>query len=375
MQTPAVQSVAALSAYIKTLLETDRVLSNVRVSGEVSNITYHASGHVYFTLKDAESQISCAMFRTQAQRAARMQNGERVILSGQISLYLPRGTYQLIVNSVEKEGTGDLFRQFVALREKLEREGLFDPARKRRLPLLPSHLALVTSPTGAAVRDVLRTLRRRYPHLRVTVVPAIVQGADGVPSVLRALDMAGQIGAEAILLVRGGGSIEDLWCFNHELVARAIAASPIPVVTGIGHETDFTIADFVADFRASTPTAAAEHAVPEAAAIRATIQDWQAQLVRSLRYYIDFKRQVVDDYTRRLQTALKQFLERKRHEVQMLSTRLDGLNPTSILEQGYSVVLHEGKVVASVADLAEGQPVEIAFADGRAQAEITNIIP
>jgi len=367
-------SVTECTLYIKALLETDTVLSNVRVSGELSNVTYHGSGHVYFTLKDADAQISCAMFKSAAMRAPRLQSGERVTLTGNISVYAPRGNYQLIVSAAEKEGVGDLYRRFMELKEKLGREGLFDADRKRELPVLPKKIAVVTSPTGAAVRDIVRTLGRRFPHLEVIIVPTVVQGAEGAASIVASLGKAAALMPDVIIVARGGGSIEDLWCFNEEIVVRAVAACPVPVVAGVGHETDTTLVDFVADIRASTPTAAAELSVPNAEGIRTVLGGWGVQLNRSLQHYIDFKRQVLDDYGRRLQDGVAQHIRQKRHEISLLSAQLEGMDRTRILRQGYTLTLREGKLLASKQDVAAGEKIETVFADGRVASVVVDDI-
>lgn len=370
MTTQRAFSVGELTFYIKDLLEQDPALQEVRVAGEVSNLTYHRSGHVYFSLKDEAAQISCVMFRSDAQRAPRMEAGDQVILTGFVTVYAPRGNYQLRVVRVEKQGLGDLYQQFLALKEQLQREGLFDPARKRALPRYPRHLALLTSPTGAAVQDMLRTLARRFPMVRVTLIPTVVQGERGVPSILRSLQLAQGTGAELILLARGGGSLEDLWNFNEEAVARAIRESDIPVITGIGHETDLTIADFVADLRASTPTAAAEHAVPDRQDLLDRLDGAEQQLQRSLRYFIDFKRQMLDEYHLRLEQAVKRFLQQKQHEVDLLASKLEGLDQTQLLQRGYTLTLKAGKVLASAQDLQPDDEIETIFADGRARGRV-----
>ena len=232
-----VLGVSQLTAYIKASLEEDPLLQEVEVQGEVANLTYHRSGHVYFTLKDVDSQISAVLFKTYAAKAPKMEVGESIIASGGISVYAPRGNYQLMVRKIRKTGKGDLFEQFIAVRKKLKEEGLFDAAHKLPLPSYPMRIAVLTSPTGAAVRDIIRTLSRRFPGLYVQLYPTTVQGTLGAKSIINSLTLVQSSGAEVIILGRGGGSMEDLWNFNEESVARAIHASQIPVITGIGHET------------------------------------------------------------------------------------------------------------------------------------------
>ncbi|MEM6348094.1 MAG: exodeoxyribonuclease VII large subunit [Bacteroidota bacterium] len=373
MEQAPVYSVGELTVYIKNRLERDPNLQAVQVQGEVSNLTYHGSGHVYFSLKDNSAQISCVMFRMYAQKAVRMSVGDKMIVTGNMSVYPPRGNYQLMVQAVRKAGLGDLHRRFLQLKSKLEAEGLFDPARKRPIPALPNKIVLITSPTGAAIRDMLQTIKRRYNRGTVLLIPAVVQGEHGVKSIVEAFRAAAKTQADLIILARGGGSLEDLWNFNEEAVARAIADCPIPVISGVGHETDFTIADFVADLRASTPTAAAEHAVPDLASIIFTLDDYEAQLKRNLQYFIDFKRQVLDDYSNRLEQATLQFLQRKRHEVELLATQLKALDIRKLLEQGFSLTLVDGEVRSSAEGIKEGMAIETIFKDGRLESEVKKI--
>ncbi|RMG25117.1 MAG: exodeoxyribonuclease VII large subunit [Bacteroidetes bacterium] len=369
-----VYTVGELTQYLKYLLEQDTRLRGVSVSGEISNITYHSSGHVYFSAKDAGAQLSCVMFRSYAQRAPRLQNGDKVVLTGNMTIYPPRGNYQLMVQLVQKElGKGDLYQQFLELKEKLQKEGLFDAAHKKPIPLLPRRIGVLTSPTGAAIRDIIRTLRRRYNMGEVIIIPTVVQGEQGVASIVRSLKQAEGSGADVLILARGGGSIEDLWNFNEEAVARAIYACSIPLITGVGHESDFTIADFVADVRASTPTAAAERAVPEKAAIYQMLEEYRQQLKRGLQYFIDFKRQVLDDYANRLEQAALKQLRDKRHELALLQTRLKGMDTTRLLDQGYTLTLKAGKILKSSQELKEGETIETVFADGRVRSEVKQV--
>jgi len=371
MPDSAPYTVAELTHYIKHLLESNDILSQAEVAGEVSNLTYHGSGHVYFSVKDRDAQLSCVLFKGNARYAPRMQAGDQVILKGRISVYAPRGSYQMVVQSVRKQGVGDLYQRFLQLKAKLEGEGLFDPAFKKPLPIFPKTIALVTSPTGAAIRDMLQTLKRRYNMGRAIIIPTTVQGQAGAPSIVDSLQKAAKTEADVILLARGGGSLEDLWNFNEEMVARAIAACPIPIISGVGHETDFTIADFVADVRASTPTAAAEAATPEKAGIEGLLDDFEGKINRQLQYFIDFKRQILDDYSYRIEQGLKQHLQKKRHQLDLLDTQLAGLNPVSRLEQGFTLTLKNGKRVMKAEELNPGDTIETVFQDGRTSSTIT----
>lgn len=277
-------TVTALTRYLKKKFDADPHLRKVYVKGELSNVKYHSNGHLYFTLKDAGARIACAMFASQARHLPfQAENGMNVFVTGDISLFESAGNYQLYVKTMEPDGIGALFVAYEQLKKKLEQEGLFDARRKKALPLYPMHIGIVTSPTGAAIRDMLTTLERRFPVAKVTIFSALVQGKGAAPSIVKAIQKAEQTQSIDILIVgRGGGSIEDLWAFNEEPVARAIAASTLPIISAVGHETDTTIADFVADLRAPTPTAAAELAVPDQFQLRQTIMEYQMRSERRL---------------------------------------------------------------------------------------------
>lgn len=365
-----VYSVGEVTHFIKHLLESNENLRGVEVAGEISNITYHRSGHVYFSLKDSEASMSCVMFRSHAQYAPKVANGDKVVVKGNMSVYAPRGNYQLMVTAIKKQGVGDLFQRFMLLKEKLQTEGLFDPSRKKPIPTIPKRIAVVTSPTGAAIRDILQTLKRRYNRGEVILIPAVVQGVQGAASIQKSLRAAEKLNPDVIILARGGGSIEDLWNFNEEEVARTLADLSVPVVSGVGHETDATIVDFVSDLRASTPTAAAEAVAPDLQAILFTIEEYEVQLKRSLRYFIDFKRQVLDDYEARLTEAMQRGLRQKRHEIDLLYTRLQGMDVREVLKQGYTLTLKDGIILEGVEELREGDEIESIFAKGRSRSKV-----
>ena len=388
-------TVSELTLYIKDLLELDPELSDVRVRGEISNLTRAASGHLYFTLKDAEAAISCVMWRSDAARLAwQPEHGAAALALGRISVYPPRGSYQLYVDELQPAGLGDLHARFEELRERLRIEGLFEPERKRPLPGFPRVVGVVTSPQAAALRDVLTVLQRRYPLIQVLLAPTMVQG-DQAPAqiveALQALDARDDV--DLILLVRGGGSLEDLWAFNDERVARAIAACQHPVVSGVGHETDFTIADFVADLRAPTPSAAAELAVPDRAELqqqllaardllagsmerrldqtRQILQDHQRTLQRlSPQARVDVHRQQADDLLRRASRALAYTLSLRRSHLEALQARLAALSPQATLERGYAIVrlADGGAVVRSTSQVRAGDALAIRVQDGEFDA-------
>lgn len=337
-ESPPVFSVSSLNRQVRDCLEAAFPLC--WVGGEVSNLTYAASGHVYFSLKDAAAQVRCVMWRSRAQLLGwRLENGQRIEARVQVSFYETRGEFQLGVETVRRAGLGDLFERFLRLKTQLENEGLFAVDRKRPLPTFPRHVAIVTSLQAAALRDVLTTLHRRAAHLRITLYPVPVQGDGAGQRIAAALAEAGNGGADVVVLCRGGGSIEDLWAFNEENVARAIRACPIPVISGIGHETDFTIADFAADLRAPTPTAAAELLSPDRAALLTRLDELGRQLARRCAREFAERAQRLDGLSTRLLHPAERLRQRqrdteelarrlrdalsRRHDV--LATRLDAL--------------------------------------------------
>ncbi len=368
-----VYSVEELTQYIKFKLEDDSGLQDISVSGEISNLTYHRSGHVYFAIKDTKSQLSCVMFKTYAQHATRMKEGDHVTLSGSINVYVPRGYYQLVVRSIKQEGVGTLYIRFLQLKEQLQAAGLFDPIHKKSLPIFPKKIAVITSPTGAAVRDILRTLYRRFPHVHIVVIPTVVQGVHGKDSIIGSLVTAQGIRADLIILARGGGSIEDLWNFNEEGVARAIFHSSIPVISGIGHETDFTIADFVADVRASTPTAAAEQSVPEVSLIIEGLAQAKANLRHQLQHFINYKRQSLDDLSFRLNQYMKEWINQRRQTLNILAAKLESMDLTAILKQGYSITTYNGKVIRNANEIKEGDEINTILSNGQIESEIKRL--
>jgi exodeoxyribonuclease VII large subunit len=315
-ETP-ILSVSDLNRMARLALE--RGLPQVWVAGEISNLTRATSGHWYFTLKDSQAAVRCAMFRNRNQFMDWVpENGMRVELRAQPTLYEPRGEFQLSVEVMRRAGLGALYEAYARLKERLEREGLFDPARKRPLPAYPTRIGIVTSPQAAALRDVLTTLARRWPLARVIIYPTAVQGEGAAGAIAAALSTAGERAeCQVLLLVRGGGSIEDLWSFNEETVARAIAACPIPVVCGVGHETDFTIADFVADRRAPTPTGAAQLATPDAAELLQHLRHLARRLTLDQRRRLDTLAQRLDGLAQRLRHPAEQLANRRRHLLQL----------------------------------------------------------
>jgi exodeoxyribonuclease VII large subunit len=398
MQTRAprdVYTVARLNSEARQLLESG--LPALWVEGELSNFSAPASGHWYFTLKDRDAQIRCAMFRNRnAGVGFKPRDGQQVMLRGRVSLYEPRGDYQLIAELMEDAGEGALRREFERLKAKLAAEGLFGAELKRPLPTMPRRIAVVTSPTGAAVRDVLHILARRFPPASVLVFPTPVQGAAATPSIVAAIDAASARGdCDVLVLARGGGSIEDLWCFNDERVARAIRRCSIPVVTGIGHEIDFTIADFAADVRAPTPSGAAELVVPDRRTLLATLATATARLRASVLRQLTRAQQRSTELTARLQRAhpgsrLRQQAQRldeldmrlrraweksftRASQRLLLAQRgLDAISPLATLERGFAIVTRsDGSVVQNAADVKAGDTIEARVAHGTVLAQVS----
>ena len=386
-------TVTQLNEYVRRTFASDPLLQNIRLTGELSNLKRHVSGHWYFTLKDADAAINCAMFR-QSAVSLRFQpeNGQRVRVFGSVGLYSKTGSYQFYADRMEPDGIGDLYLQFEALKRKLSLEGLFDPSLKKTLPLLPKGIGIVTSKTGAVVHDIARVSWRRFPGMPLYLCPVKVQGegaAEEIAAGLRLLDQMDDV--DVIIAGRGGGSMEDLWAFNEECVARAIAACKTPVISAVGHETDFTIADFVADLRAPTPSAAAELAVPEKAALLQDLALMSDALQHALARGLDGKRLQLTALQKRLialspaqrgermRAALEKAhtrmcslaqaaITRKRHQLAQADLRLRASGPLQTMERGYAVILKNGKLVRSAASVQEREKLTVVLADGRIHA-------
>ena len=383
-------SVTALNQYVKGLLDRDRLLSQVLVRSEISNYKVYPSGHHYFSLKDAESSVRCVMFRREAASLRfRPENGMKVVVSGRVSVFPRDGVYQLYCSHMMPDGVGELAFAFERLKERLHREGLFDPARKKPLPAYPRTIALVTSPAGAAVRDMIRILGARWPMAKVLVIPVRVQGEGAAQEIAQALDLVNACRmAEVIITGRGGGSMEDLWAFNEETVARAIARSEIPVISAVGHEPDVTIADFVADLRASTPSNGAERAVPHQGEVRDTLAHWDARLQRAMDQTLQRRREQLDrarsspflqsplrsiqekrlllDYQQqRLVRGMERQVQASRERAGRLAASLEALSPFRVLGRGYSIAQKEdGTVLSSIEQVTAGEGLSLRLADG-----------
>jgi len=389
-------SVSYVTNYLRNLLESDAFLSQLSVRGEVSNWTQARSGHCYFTLKDNQAELRCVLWRTVAQQLSILpQNGDEVVAEGRISVYPQRGTYQFYVNMMQPIGLGVLYKRFEALKRKLAMEGLFDEWNKKPLPSFPRRIGIVTSPTAAALQDILNILKRRQPLAEVILSPTLVQGSRAPAQIVAALKRfdASNSAIDVIIMARGGGSIEDLWAFNEEVVARAIYDSQIPIISGIGHEVDFTIADFVADKRAPTPSTAAELAVPDINQLRERLQIRSTMLheiMQSELYQrrqaleqekralerlapqnrLQEQRQTIDLLNARLERALTSHLQLKESKLTGLQGRLSSLNPRATIARGYAIVTDHktGRVIRHAQQTKAGQPIRITVEQGEFDA-------
>lgn len=389
-------SIGEVNAHIRALLTTDDVLSSVYVRGEISNFKLHSSGHMYLTLKDTEGVLRAVMFRGSASHLAfRPENGMKVIAHGRVDVFSRDGQYQLYIDELIPDGIGALYVAFEQLKAKLSEEGLFDPAHKKPIPRCPMKIALVTSPTGAAVRDMLRILKARWPIARIRIYPVRVQGAQAPGEICKGIEFVNRYRlADLIITGRGGGSIEDLWAFNDEQVARAIFASQIPVISAVGHEPDFTIADFVADLRAATPSNAAELAVPDRIELAAQIAHMQARMIQSQRNRITVLRQRIEalagkrvmqdpknyladrqmallHLTQRYEQALIHATQQRRERFLRIAGMLEALSPIRVLARGYAMVQdEEGTIIRQANMLDKDARIRLDFADGAALCRV-----
>jgi len=386
-------TVTQLNEYVRRTFASDPLLHGVCLTGELSNLKRHASGHWYFTLKDEEAAINCAMFRQAAYSLRfRPENGQRVRVFGSVGLYAKTGSYQFYADAMEPDGVGDLYLQFEALKRKLTQEGLFDASLKKPLPVLPGGVGIVTSKTGAVVHDITRVSWRRYPGMPLYLYPVKVQGegaAQEIAQGLRVLDKLPQV--DVIIVGRGGGSMEDLWAFNEEPVARAITACRTPVVSAVGHETDFTIADMAADLRAPTPSAAAELAVPLKDELLGEVAALSNELVHAAQQQLANKRlqltaaeqkllaaspaqrkermtAALENLQLRMNAAVQNALQQRKNRLQQAALRLRSSGPMETLERGYAVVMKDHSLVRSVSDVAAGDRLQILLADGTIEA-------
>lgn len=383
-------TVSELNAHIKGLLDSDLLLGSLAVRGELSNYKVYSSGHHYFTLKDAESSLKCVMFRSSASRIRfRPENGMGVTAVGSVSVYPRDGVYQLYCTELIPTGMGDLYLAFEQLKVRLSKEGLFDPSHKKPLPAYPKRIAVITSGSGAAVRDIIRVLGHRWPDTEVVILPVRVQGVEAPPEIVGAIRYANRYRmGDLIITGRGGGAMEDLWAFNDERVARAIYDSEIPVISAVGHEPDVTIADYVADLRAATPSNAAELAVPDQADVRETLNGYRSRFEHALRRqlteganrlkdlserkvltsptaYLDFKRMELDRLQGRIVTVSEGWLASRRQQFGQTAAALDAMSPLKVLARGYAVATNEkGAIIRNTADVVNGEKLRLRVTDG-----------
>lgn len=413
-------TIGEINRYLKDLFDNDRCLQEVYLKGEISNFKAHTRGHYYFTLKDETSRINAVMF---SYRASSLKftpsDGMKVLVKGKVSVYEATGGYQIYVDEMQEDGIGNLYIEFEKLKKKLAQEGLFDPSKKKRIPKVPRKIGIVTASTGAAIRDILTTIKRRYPICETILFPSLVQGVDAAKDIVKNIELANTYDIDTLIVGRGGGSIEDLWPFNEEIVARAIYDSKVPVISAVGHEIDFTIADFVADLRAPTPTAAAELAVPDMATIKTYLDNVRSRSTISINSYIDMRKQslgsLINSYVLKKPTAMYEIKEQnldflidrlnkemklvldntrirlfkasnsyvltnpdilykfKMQGLEHLINKLEVLNPMNTLKRGYAIVKKDDKVVSDIKKISQDDVINIEVKDGIINTKVIEV--
>lgn len=391
----SVYSVAQVNSYIRNMFEQDFLLGQIQVKGEISNLKYHTSGHIYFSLKDQGAVLSCVMFAGNSRRLRfRLENGQRVVCDGQVSVYERDGKYQLYAKDITLDGIGSLYEEYERLKTELEERGLFAEEYKQPIPKYIETLGVVTSPTGAAVRDIINVATRRNPHIEIILYPALVQGDGAAETIAEGIEMLERLGVDCIIVGRGGGSIEDLWAFNEEITAQAIFDCSVPIISAVGHETDFTIADFVSDLRAPTPSAAAELAVYEYDALveqlerseklledlmHRKLEGYDARLehmrLRFERFRPDHqiasKRLLLDQIQDRLQNSMHGKMDRAEHRLELLAQRMKGVSPLDRISKGYAfVTMQDGTRLKSIEDVKTGNVLTLTVSDGEITASV-----
>lgn len=390
-----VYSVGQVNHYIKNMFAQDFMLRRIYVKGEVSNCKYHTSGHIYFSLKDETGSIACVMFAgNRGGLSFQMRDGQNIIVLGSVSVYERDGRYQLYANEIILDGVGLLYEKFEALKTELEEMGMFAQEYKQPIPQFAAKIGIVTAPTGAAIRDIQNIAARRNPYAQLILYPALVQGRDAAPSIVKGIEALDKMGLDVLIVGRGGGSIEDLWAFNEESVARAIFNSRTPVISAVGHETDFTIADFVADMRAPTPSAAAELAVADIAGVLERLWMYRQQFSRQMREKIQYarhdrdtlkrrlmisspqnqireNRQRLIEYENRLQERASGVMQKKKHQMLLYIERMKGLSPLDKLKQGYSYTVDEqGRTITEISETEQGENIRVFVSDGLIRAKV-----
>lgn len=390
-----VYSVRQVNAYIKNMFVQDFMLNRIYVKGEISNCKYHTSGHIYFSLKDESGAIACVMFAGDRRGLGfRMREGQKVIVLGSVSVYERDGKYQLYAKEIVPDGEGVLYQRYVQLKRELEEMGMFSPEYKQPIPVYSRTVGIVTAPTGAAIRDIMNVARRRNPYVQLILYPALVQGEQAAPSIVKGIQVLDAYGVDVMIVGRGGGSIEDLWAFNEETVARAIFECRTPVISAVGHETDTTIADYTADLRAPTPSAAAELAVADYRQLRGGMELFAGQMADRLEqkirlyrqrleqkklrlmhvspeYQLNQKKQYLSELTDRFAQEMEKKLTGRRHRLQLCAGRLDGLSPLKKLQQGYSYTeLSDHRPLRCIAQVRQGERLLIHVTDGKIEAQV-----
>lgn len=390
-------TISRINNYLKAYFDNNPHLQHVYLKGEISNFKNHSRGHLYFTLKDEQSRLSAVMFQTNALKLNfEPEDGMNVLVEGRISCYPAQGSYQIYVEKMEVDGVGNLYIEFEKLKKKLAAEGLFDPKFKKQIPKYPTRIGVITAPTGAAIKDILSTIKRRYPICETILFPCLVQGKSAAPDIVKQIKTAQDYDLDVIICGRGGGSIEDLWAFNEEIVARAIFESKIPIISAVGHEIDFTIADFVSDLRAPTPTGAAEMAVPTISDVKFMINQLTLRSNKCMNNIIEIKKnklnaikdsfilknplsiyeikeQKLDMLIDNLNKNIKNILVNKNHELVLLANALKLVNPLNILDRGYSVVKKDNKVIKDIKDINKEDNIDIRIKNGNIKAKVLEV--
>ncbi len=392
-------TVSDINKHVKNIVDGDIFLNKIYLKGEISNFKFHSRGHLYFSLKDDESKINAVMFEFNRLKGLDFEptDGMNVLIEGKVSVYVPNGAYQIYVEKMTQDGLGNLYVEFEKLKKKLEQEGLFLASHKRPIPKFPEKIGIITASTGAAIKDILSTIKRRYPICETILFPTLVQGEGAKENIVKQIKVANTYDLDVIILGRGGGSIEDLWAFNEEIVARAIYDSKIPIISAVGHDIDFTISDFVADLRAATPTGAAELAVPNIVDLKALIKQYKIRSYQTINNYLNIylnklkslkesyilknplalyevKEQKLSNYIDRLNTYIDNLLERYKFNYKIILNKITLLNPLNILEKGYSVVSKDKEIIKSTKKLKANDEVIIKLYEGKLKALIKEIL-
>ncbi|MDU2196840.1 MAG: exodeoxyribonuclease VII large subunit [Peptostreptococcaceae bacterium] len=390
--------ISEANSYIKRILVNDPILYNLKVKGEISNFKVHSSGNVYLSLKDENSKLNCVIFKSNYDKNLELKNGIKVIASGYISVYERDGSYQLYINSIEIEGIGNLYIEFNKLKEKLSKEGLFDPKYKKAIPTIPKSIGVITSPTGAVIRDIINVIKRRYPKVAVKLYPVTVQGDKSADNICEGIRFFNDMkNVDTIIVGRGGGSIEELWSFNEEIVAREVFKSEIPIISAVGHETDFTICDFVSDMRAPTPSAAAEIATPSLLDLEYKLNNIRNRMNRSLINQVQIDEHRLKSVLERINNYLKSYtikdniiqldkiydkitfevennLNIEKERLMNMGAILHNLSPLATIDRGYSIVQKEGKVINSIKEIEFKDDIDIVLKDGSIECVVEKII-